>query len=109
MPSAFFPEEHSKAWWPCRPSLFSSLSPEVPGHLSVCRLRISLSTLFLGFMFRKVSQTSLGLEKAGYGPARLRWRLKAGLSSGGLCGRGVSGPPLLWRGREILCVEPGEA
>ena len=25
-------------------------------------------------------------------PARSRWRLKAGLSCGGLCGLGVSGP-----------------
>ena len=38
-------------------------------------------------------------------PARSRWRLKAGLSCGGLCGLGVSGPlfsggagrPSVWR------------
>ena len=64
VPSAFLPEEHSKAWWPCRPSLYSSLSPVALGHWSV-----SFKNLFIHFvvrfMFWKASQTSLGLEKAG--------------------------------------------
>ena len=34
-------------------SFFSSLSPVVLAHLSVCRLRISLSTLLLGLCFGK--------------------------------------------------------
>ena len=80
---------------------------------------MSFKNLFIHFvvwfMFRKLSQTSLGLEKAGWipgsllrVPARSRWSLKASLSCAGLCGLGVSGAPFLRRGREILCVEPGE-
>ena len=53
MPSDFFPEEHSKAWWPCRSSLSSALSPVVLGHWSVCRLRTSLSSLLLGLCLGK--------------------------------------------------------
>ena len=91
MSSAFLPEEHSKSWWPCRPSLYSSLSAVVLGHWYVCRLRISLSTLLLGLCFGKLLRHPWVLEgRLGFWvlrchvPARSRWRLKADLSCGGL-------------------------
>ena len=63
-----FWEEHSKAWWPCRPSLFSSLSPVVLGHLSVCHLRISLPTLLLGLCFGKLLRHSWVLRRQAWIP-----------------------------------------
>lgn len=77
-------------------------------------LKISLSTLVLGFMFRKISRTSLGLEKAGLDslPRRVRARVggggvKVGRSYGVLCGLGLLGGPLiLWRVREVPLI-PG--
>ena len=115
VPSAFFPEEHSKAWWPCRSYLSSSLSPAVLGHLSVCHLRISLSTLLLGLCFGKFLRLPWVLRRQAWIPGspllracRVEMEAEGRLSCGGLCGVGVSGPPLLWRGRETLCMEPGE-
>ena len=68
VPSTFFPEEHSKASWPCRPSLFSSLSPVVLGHWSVCSLRISLSTLLLGLCFGKFLRRHWVLRRQAWTP-----------------------------------------
>ena len=115
MPSAFFPEEHSKASWPCRPSFFSSLSPVALGHWSVCRLRISLSTLLLGLRFGKFLKCPWVLRRQAWIPGSLlpracqvkveaegRSELWWPVLSWG------QWTPLLWRGMEILCVEPGE-
>ena len=80
-------------------SLFSSFSPVALGHWSVCRFRISLSTLWLSLCLGKFLRLPWVLRRQAWIPgsplphaARLRWRLKAGLSCGGLCGLGVSGP-----------------
>ena len=63
-------------------------------------------------MFRKISWTSLDLEKAGLDslPRRVCARVrgggvKVGLSYGVLCGLGlVGGPLVLWRVREVPLI-----
>ena len=52
-----------QSWWPCRPSLYSSLSPVALGHWSVCHLRISLSTLLLGLSFGKLLRRPWDLRR----------------------------------------------
>ena len=52
-------------------SFFSSLSPVALGHWSVCRLRISLSTLLLGLRFGKFLKCPWVLRRQAWIPGSL--------------------------------------
>ena len=115
VPSAFFPEEHSKAWWPCRSSLSSALSPVVLGHWSVCRLRTSLSSLLLGLCLGKFLRLPWVLRRQAWIPGsplpracQIEVEAKGWSELWWSVWSWGQRTPLLWRGRETLCVEAGE-